>query len=137
MGATYTEVPFVDAIRSQTNPDIPLVNSGMSEYGNPIESPIDFSALLSISPMNSLPADGAPGVFVLCRTGLKDLQVLPFEPVKWIQRLRGEAKSPAGKYLAYEEDQAHVYSGPAYYKARAVDLAVLDLWAEKALPLPK
>lgn len=137
MGATYTEVPFVDAIRSQTNPDIPLVNSGMSEYGNPIESPIDFSALLSISPMNSLPADGAPGVFVLCRTGLKDLQVLPFEPVKWIQRLRGEAKSPAGKYLAYEEDQAHVYSGPAYYKARAIDLAVLDLWAEKALPLPK
>lgn len=133
MGATFTEVPFVDAIRSQTNPDIPLVESGFSEYGNPMKIIRDFKALLNISPMNSLPSDGAPGVFVLCRTGLKDLQVLPFEPVKWIQRLRGESKPPAGKYLSFEEDQAHVYSGEKYYKARAIDLALLDLWAEGKL----
>lgn len=136
MGATFSEVPFVDAVRSQTNPDIPLVSSGFSEYGNPIKSPINFEALLSISPINSLPADGAPGVFVLCRTGLKDLQVLPFEPVKWIQRLRGESTPPAGKFLSFEEDEAHVYSGKNYYRARAVDLAILDLWADGKLTLP-
>lgn len=135
MGATYTEVPFVDGVRSQTNPEIPLVESGFTEYGNPIESIRNFKALLDISPMNSLPADGAPGVFVICRTGLKDLQVLPFEPVKWIQRLRGRAHAPAGKFLSYEEDQAHVYSEDKYFNARSMDLAVLDLWADGKLNL--
>lgn len=136
MGATFTEVPFVDAIRSQTNPELPLVQSGFSEYGNPIKSIVDFKALLNISPMNSLPADGAPGVFVVCRTGLKDLQVMPFEPVKWVQRLRGQAKPPAGKFLAFEKDEAHVYSGKRYYQARSSDLAILELWANGTLPIP-
>jgi oligopeptidase B len=136
MGATYTEVPFVDGVRSQTNPRIPLVESGFSEYGNPIESVANFRALFSISPMNTMPTDGAPGVFVLCRTGLKDLQVLPYEPVKWVQRLRGNSNPPAGKFLAYEKDEAHVYTIPRYYEARGHDLAILDLWAEGRLRQP-
>jgi hypothetical protein len=136
MGATFTEVPFVDALRSQTNPSIPLVSSGFSEYGNPLKSPVNFQKLLEYSPVNALHSDGAPGVFVLCRTGLKDLQVLPAEPLKWIQRLRGQAKPPAGKFLAYESDEAHVYSMSRYYKARAIDLAVLDLWADGDLKIP-
>lgn len=136
MGATFTEVPFVDALRSQTNPEIPLVSSGFSEYGNPIRSPVNFKGLLNFSPVDALHSDGAPGVFVLCRTGLKDLQVLPAEPLKWIQRLRGDSKPPAGKFLAYEKDEAHVYSMARYYKARAIDLAVLDLWADGNLKTP-
>jgi hypothetical protein len=83
--------------------------------------------------MNAMPTDGAPGVFVLCRTGLKDLQVLPYEPVKWVQRLRGNQNPPAGKFLAYEKDEAHVYTIPRYYEARGHDLAILDLWAEGRL----
>jgi hypothetical protein len=137
MGATFTEVPFVDGVRSQTNPTLPLVMSGMSEYGNPLNSIENFQALLRISPIDSLPSDGAPGVFVLARTGLKDLQVIPFEPVKWIQRLRGKADPPAGKFLAFERDQQHVYTDEKYYKCRALDLAILDLWAEKKLTLPE
>jgi pimeloyl-ACP methyl ester carboxylesterase len=136
MGATYTEVPFVDALRSQTNPAIPLVESGYSEYGDPIRSAVNFKALLDISPINALPSDGAPGVFVICRTGLKDLQVMPFEPIKWIRKLRGTAMPPAGKFLAYEEDEAHVYSYARYYTARALDLAILDLWADGRLQIP-
>jgi len=136
MGATFTEVPFVDALRSQTNPSIPLVSSGFSEYGNPIKSVVNFQKLLEFSPVNALHSDGAPGVFVLCRTGLKDLQVLPAEPFKWIQRLRGESKPPAGKFLAYEKDEAHVYSNAQYYKARATDLAILDIWADGKLHIP-
>ena len=136
MGATYTEVPFVDALRSQTNPSLPLVSSGFSEYGNPLKSVANFQGLLEFSPVNALHSDGAPGVFVLCRTGLKDLQVVPAEPFKWIQRLRGDSKPPAGKFLAYEKDEAHVYSMARYYKARAIDLAVLDLWADGNLKLP-
>jgi hypothetical protein len=43
---------------------------------------------------------------------------------------------PAGKFLAYEEDEAHVYSYARYYTARALDLAILDLWADGRLQIP-
>jgi hypothetical protein len=133
MGATYTEVPFVDAIRSQTNPELPLTQSGWTEYGNALRSPTNFEALMRLSPMNAMPSDGVPGVFVLCRTGLLDLQVLPFESFKWITRLRGSRQPPAGKLLAFEEDETHVYGPENGAPSRAVDLAILENWAEGRL----
>jgi hypothetical protein len=133
MGAVYTEVPFVDTLWTQTNYDVPLTPSGMSEYGNPVKSVRDFAAMMALSPMYQLDADGAPGVFVLCRTGLKDQQVFPNEPFKWIQRLRGAGiRPPAGKYLAYEADEAHVY-GKKSTAARAEDLAVLEAWLQNKI----
>ena len=132
MGTTFTEVPFVDILRTQTNRTIDLTPSGMSEYGDPAASPVYFQAMLRLSPVNSLPVDGAPGVSVLCRTGLLDQQVLPFEPFKWIQRLRGtETHGPANKFISYEEREAHVYNFEAFVRTRAVDLAILWDWIEK------
>jgi hypothetical protein len=134
MGTVFTEVPFVDTMRTQTNRSIELSPSGMSEYGSPDKSPMHFGAMLAISPMYNLPARGAPGVQVLCRTGLKDQQVLPFEPVKWIQRLRGPAQAvhkDANKFLSYEPDEAHVYRYGIFHKTRALDLAILLTWLEK------
>lgn len=131
MGTVFTEVPFVDTMRTQTNRTIDLTPSGMSEYGSPDKSPMHFGAMLALSPIYTLPARGAPGVRVLCRTGLKDLQVLPFEPVKWIQKLRGDAKDSANKFLSYEPDEAHVYKMDTFYRTRAIDLAILLTWLEK------
>jgi protease II len=132
MGACFTEVPFVDTLWTQTNYDVPLTPSGMSEYGNPIKSMVNFAAMMKMSPMYSLDADGAPGVFVVCRTGLRDLQVLASEPFKWVQRLRGVREPPAGKYLAYEPDEAHVYQKKAI-PSRATDLAILETWLQKKI----
>ena len=132
MGTTFTEVPAVDILRTQTNRTIELTPSGMSEYGDPAASLIQFEASLRISPINSLPVDGAPGVSVLCRTGLLDLQVLPFEPFKWIQRLRGSnPHGPAKKYISYEENEPHVYNSETFTRTRAIDLAILMDWIEK------
>jgi len=74
-------------------------------------------------------------VFVLSRTGLRDLQVLPYEPVKWIQKLRGPNpnKTHQNKFLAWEADEAHVYSSKKYASARATDLAILLAWAENKI----
>jgi protease II len=133
MGAVYTEVPFVDTLWTQTNYDVPLTPSGMSEYGNPTKSMRDFAAMMKLSPMYQLDADGAPGVFVLCRTGLKDQQVFASEPFKWVQRLRGAGiRPPAGKYLAFEKDEAHVY-GKKSTEARATDLAILEAWLQNKI----
>jgi oligopeptidase B len=133
-GALFTEVPFTDILRTQTNPTINLTPSGMSEYGNPIQSPVAFEAMLRLSPVNSMPVDGAPGVFVLCRTGLRDQQVLPFEPVKFIQKLRGTARGdPNGKFLDYEKDEAHSYSWSTFARERATDLALLFRWSQNKI----
>ena len=133
-GAMFTEVPFTDILRTQTNPTIDLTPSGMSEYGNPIKSPVAFEALLRLSPVNSMPVDGAPGVFVLCRTGLRDQQVLPFEPVKFIQKLRGQSQTePNQKFLDYEKDETHSYSWKTFARERATDLALLFRWSQNKI----
>ena len=133
-GALFTEVPFTDILRTQTNPTIDLTPSGMSEYGNPIKSPVAFEAMLRLSPINSMPVDGAPGVFVLCRTGLRDQQVLPFEPVKFIQKLRGQRLTePHGKFLDYEKEEAHSYSWATFVRERATDLALLFRWSQNKI----
>jgi oligopeptidase B len=131
MGATFTEVPFVDVLRTSTNPKLPLTTSGISEYGNIEGSPVNFQAALELSPIDTLPPDGAPGVFVLSRTGLRDLQVMPFEPVKFIERLRGSRQTePQNKFLGVEEEETHSYSSKAFAKTRGQDLAILLDWAK-------
>ena len=136
MGAVFTEVPFTDLLRTQTNRTISLTPSGVSEYGNPAENPMNFQALLKLSVMENMPEEGAPGVFVLCRTGLRDLQVLPYEPVKLVQKLRGTqvaATDPNRKFLSYEKDETHTYSAKAFVKARATDLALLFRFLENKI----
>jgi len=134
METTYTEVPFVDFLRSSTNMEIGLVPSSLAEFGNPGANPWDFQVALKASPINALPTDGAPGVFVLARTGLKDQQVSAFEPIKWIQKLRGEGSDPSdpkNKYIFIEDNEAHSYKGMVFIKARASDLAILYSRLEK------
>jgi hypothetical protein len=134
METTFTEVPFVDFLRTPTNMELGLSPSSLAEFGNPGANPWDFQVALKASPMNSLPVDGVPGVFVLTRTGLKDQQVSPFEPIKWVQKLRGsnpDRSDPKNKYVFIEPKEAHSYKGEAFVKARASDLAILYSQLEK------
>ena len=132
MGTTYTEVPAVDLLRTLTNMEIGLSPSSIPEFGNPGANPWEFQVALKASPMDSLPVDGAPGVFVLTRTGLKDQKVSPFEPIKWVQKLRGtDTSRPNNKYIFIEDKEAHSYKGKAFVKARASDLAILYSRLEK------
>ena len=140
VGAAFTEVPYVDILRTSTNPDLPLTIGEYDEFGNPEERIMNFRELLSVSPINTLPADGAPGVFVISRVGLLDRQVFAYESFKWIQRLRGGALTsdgmishPNGKYVTFERKEAHQYSPLRFSRFRAIDLAILDNWAEGKL----
>jgi protease II len=113
---------------------IGLTPSGVSEYGDPSKHPKNFKALLDMSVMENIPEDGASGVFVLCRTGLRDLQVLPYEPVKLVQKLRGTSQTePNQKYLSYEKEETHTYSAKTFVKTRATDLALLFRWLENKI----
>jgi prolyl oligopeptidase PreP (S9A serine peptidase family) len=140
VGCAFTEVPYVDILRTSSNPDLPLTKGEYEEFGNPLKKVMDFKELLSVSPMNSLPNDGAPGVFVMSRVGLIDQQVFAYESFKWIQRLRGylspdqsKMSDPKGKYVTFERKEGHVYSARRFPRFRAIDLAILDTWIDKKL----
>lgn len=140
VGAAFTEAPYVDILRTSSNPDLPLTVGEYKEFGNPKNHILEFKELMEVSPINSLPADGAPGVFVISRVGLLDRQVYAYESFKWIQKLRGltspeECKivHPKGKYVTFERNEEHQYNPDHFSKFRAIDLAILDAWVENKL----
>ena len=139
-GAAFVEVPYVDVLRTSSNPELPLTIGEYDEFGNPGERILNFKELLSVSPINTLPSDGAPGVFVLSRVGLLDKQVFAYESFKWIQKLRGYnflneniLKHPNGKYVTFEKNEGHHYSPNKFPRSRGIDLAILDNWVDGKL----
>jgi len=140
VGAAFTEVPYVDVLRTSSNPKLPLTVGEFKEFGNPKERILNFKELLSVSPIDTLPPGGAPGIFVLSRVGLRDKQVFAYESFKWIQRLRGEAtpdesrpSNPRGKYVTIERNEAHQYSYEAFSRCRTRDLAIINAWVDGTL----
>ena len=122
--AVYTEVPYVDIIRTTTNKDLPLTMMEYNEFGDPSHRPEDFGFLVDLSPADVAITTEAPNVFVLARTGLNDSEVYAYEPVKWIRRLRkpGDKKQ---KVIGIDRDEGHFYSSKVASQAKAEDLAIL------------
>ena len=128
--AVYTEVPYVDVLRTASLPALPLTQFEFNEVGNPRENIYDFEYLLSLSPVDTLTERGAPGVFVLCRTGTADRQVFAYEPAKWIQALRGEGEK---KLLYIARGKGHFTRGNAVSVERAEDFAILQEFMNKKI----
>ena len=129
-GIVYGEVPYLDVLRTTTNPSLPLTEMEYEEFGNPAEKLVDLATLARISPVDRIPERGLPGLRVLLRTGENDQEVLPYEPVKWITRARG-GREDSGKLLAYSEDEGHFVGGSSVLEERATDLAILLAWQQK------
>ena len=126
VGAAYAEVPFVDVLRTTSTPSLPLTVLEYKEFGNPAENPRDLKTIRELSPVDALPADGAPGIFVVARTSLNDREVLPNETVKWIRRLRG---SPGDeKYLSLTGGHGHFVGGATGNRQKAEDFLLLNGW---------
>jgi hypothetical protein len=125
-GGAYCEVPYVDVLRTASNPDLPLTAYEYNEFGNPREVLEDFQTLLKLSPVDALTEKGAPGVFVLCRTGTTDRQVYAYESVKWIHALRGNQKGGREKLLFITEGTGHFARGYTLAKEHAEDFLLLQ-----------
>lgn len=121
VGAIYTESPYVDALRTISNPKLPLTAIETREFGT--DTLTDILATAAWSPMEHIsPAKSSNSIFAICRTDQNDLEVLPYEPMKWIMRLR----SAGHKALLY------IHKGRGHFtttaETRAEDLSLLDDW---------
>lgn len=133
-GAVYVESPYVDVLRTISNEKLPLTDLETREFGIGT-NPVDILATQTWSPMEHTPAEGIPELFVVARSDSADLEVFPYEVVKWIWRVRGlNKKAKQQKKLLYiDKGQGHFATG---FKSRAEDLALLDRWLNSPDGIP-
>lgn len=124
VGMVYGEVPYVDILKSASNPELPLTPYEYKEIADPRKSPADFYKTLQISPIHML-SGGAPGVKVLCRAGMNDKQTYPYEVLKWILTLR--CKNDRTKILATDSHGHYTHRIKNY----AEDFAIINNWLEQ------
>jgi oligopeptidase B len=123
----YTEVPYVDVLRTAGNPALPLTSFEYEEFGDPARKVEDFEFLLRYGPVSGLGAAGAPGVWVLCRAGSNDRQVYAYESAKWLQALRGSSARTGGeeKLMRVTVGEGHFVKGAQRSIERAEDFLLL------------
>ena len=130
MCAVYTEVPYVDELRTTTNTTLPLTQLEFNEFGYPAGRLEDFIGVGLLSPVDSASVIKTPNVFVLTRTAENDSQVFPYESVKWIRKLRQGAPNGAPKLCIVEKDQGHFTPPDSTIRQWSFDCAILDSWIE-------
>ncbi len=80
------DVPFVDVLNTMLDESLPLTPPEWPEWGNPIASKEDFTAIRAYSPYDNVAAKAYPHIYAYA--GLTDPRVTYWEPAKWIARLR-------------------------------------------------
>ena len=134
VGAIYVESPYVDILRTISNPFYSLSKLETKEFGIG-SNPTDMIATGRWSPMERIPKEGYPDLFVVARTDKADLEVYPYEVLKYIRRVRGHSvvkEKPSTKHqkklVFISESKGHFTTDK---KTRAEDLALLEDWLSK------
>ena len=121
VGALYVESPYVDVLRTISNPELPLTLLETKEFGIGT-NPMNMIATGAWSPIEHIPEGGIPELYVVARSDTADLEVYPYEVVKWIQKVRG-LNSGHPKLLYVNNGKGHFTTD---IESRAEDLALLD-----------
>ena len=131
VGALYVESPYVDVLRTISNPELPLTLLETKEFGIG-SNPTNILATGAWSPMERIPSDkGIPELFVIARSDMADLEVLPYEVVKWIRRMRGKSRGGYDKLLYTDSGKGHFTTT---VQSIAEDLALLQNWLDPYSP---
>ncbi len=84
--AVHADVPFVDALTTILNPDLPLTVTEWEEWGNPLDDAEVYRCMKSYTPYENISPVGYPAI--LATTSLNDTRVEVTEPAKWVAQLR-------------------------------------------------
>lgn len=80
-------VPFVDALTSILDPDLPLTVIEWDEWGDPLHDPEVYRYMSEYTPYENV-RDDVTYPRILAVTSINDTRVLYVEPAKWTARLR-------------------------------------------------
>ena len=123
--AVVAQVPFVDALTTILDPDLPLSALEWEEWGNPITDPEVYRYMKEYTPYENIRPVPYPRIAAV--TSFNDTRVLYVEPAKWVQALRGTSTGDAPIVLKIEMDGGHGGASGRYegWKTRAWDYAFL------------
>jgi len=116
------EVPYVDVLRTTSNPRLPLTQMEYDEFGDP-RRPADYAALLRLSPVDTVPLAFPDAPVILARTALHDMEVSPYEAVKWITKLQAYGWKA---WLGVDEKGGHFAAKKQQLVQAAENAAFLD-----------
>jgi oligopeptidase B len=122
-----SHVPFVDVMNTMLDATLPLTVAEYEEWGNP-NDPEAFATMLSYSPYDNLDSlQDKPIPAMLVKTSLNDSQVMFWEPVKYVAKLRTLNTGPNPLLLHINMDAGHGGSSGRYdyLKEIAFDYAFL------------
>lgn len=104
--AVLAQVPFVDALTTILDPELPLSALEWEEWGNPITDPEVYHYMKSYTPYENIRPVRYPAIAAV--TSLNDTRVYYVEPAKWVAALREtiDATSPT-PLLKIEMDGGH------------------------------
>ncbi|WP_237221150.1 S9 family peptidase [Rothia nasimurium] len=104
--ACVAQVPFVDALTTILDPNLPLSALEWEEWGNPITSKEVYDYMKSYTPYENIRPVTYPAIAAV--TSLNDTRVFYVEPAKWVAALR-DTIDPASPtpLLKIEMDGGH------------------------------
>jgi len=120
--AVHAGVPFVDALTTILNPELPLTVIEWDEWGDPLHDPEVYAYMKAYSPYENVAARPYPAI--LATTSLNDTRVLFSEPAKWVAKLRDVATGTDDVLLQTEMSAGHGGRSGRY-----------DAWRQEAFEL--
>ena len=118
-------MPFVDALTTILDPELPLSALEWEEWGNPITDPEVYRYMKDYTPYENVRAVAYPKIAAV--TSFNDTRVLYVEPAKWVQELRSVSTGSEPIVLKIEMDGGHggASGRDEGWKTRAWDYAFL------------
>lgn len=114
--AIVAVVPFVDALTTILDPELPLSALEWEEWGNPITDPDVYAYMRGYSPYENIAPVAYPRIAAI--TSLNDTRVFYVEPAKWVARLREVGTGAEPIVLKTEMDGGHGGASGRYEKWR-------------------
>ena len=124
-GGIFTEVPYLDELRTTTNTELPLTKLEYKEFGDPVHNLSDFLSVGLLSPADAAVDLKTPNIFVYAKTATNDSQVYTYESVKWIRRLRKASPTGQPKLLKVDFGIGHFTPPNMAAKTFSLDCNIL------------
>ncbi len=107
--AIHAGVPFVDALTTILNPELPLTVIEWEEWGDPLHDRGVYDYMASYSPYENV----APATYpsILATTSLNDTRVYYVEAAKWVAALRQVADNGAERPILLKTEMAAGHGG--------------------------
>ncbi|WP_231930418.1 S9 family peptidase [Friedmanniella luteola] len=107
--AIHAGVPFVDALTTILDPELPLTVIEWEEWGDPLHDPEVYAYMKSYSPYENVSAQDYPSI--LATTSLNDTRVYYVEPAKWVAALRHTATNPDDRPILLKTEMTAGHGG--------------------------